>query len=167
MSNKKVWIKGLLLVLLVLSVTGCSSKNKSAYGYWSGVDNRDGVTYDIHVTKDHIVMLEDKGATKYKYKLEDFAGRDTMAISGKELARHIKGMDDSSNSFVKVTLINDDKNNPFLTMLTNMEGTLSDAQLYPVDKSDSPLSRVEDSGGSWIMLLVPIGLFLYLYKKRR
>ena len=68
---------------------------------------------------------------------------------------------------MKVTLINDDKNNPFLTMLTNMEGTLSDAQLYPVDKSDSPLSRVEDSGGSWIMLLVPIGLFLYLYKKRR
>lgn len=167
MSNKKVWIKWLLLVLLLLSVASCSNKSKSAYGYWSGVDNRDGVTFDIHVTKDHIIMLEDKGATRYKYKTEDFAGRDTMAISGKELARHIEGMDKSTNSFVNVTLINDDKNYPFLTMLTNMEGTLSDAQLYPVDKSDSPLSRVEGSGDSWIMLLIPIGLFLYLYKKRR
>lgn len=167
LRNNKVWIKGLLLVLLLLSVSGCSNKNKSAYGYWTGVDNRDGVTFDIHVTKDHIIMLEDKGATKYKFKIEDFAGRDTMAISGKELARHIKGMDNETDSFVKVSLINDDKDNPYLNMLTNMEGRLSDAQLYPIDKSDSPLSRVEGSGGSWVMLLIPIGLFIYLSKKGR
>ena len=166
MSNRRLWLSRLLLVLIMFLLVGCSNQNKSAYGYWSGVDDRFGVTYDVHVTKDHIIILEDKGAAKYKYKNEKIGVRNTMVISGKELARHIDGLGNSTNSSALFSLVNDDKDHPFIAMLINMEGTLSDAKLYPIDKSDSPLNQVEGSGGSWFMLIIPIVLFLYLFRKR-
>lgn len=166
LTNKKAVVIVLLFLVTAIFISSCGNQNKSAYGYWSGVDSRGEVTYDIHVTKNHIVILEDKGATKYKYKNEKIGVRNTMVISGKELARHIDGLDDATNSSALFSLVDDDKDHPFLAVLINTEGTLSDAKLYPIDKSDSPLSRVEGSGGSWFMLIIPIGLFLYLFRKR-
>lgn len=166
LTNKKAVVIVLLFLVTAIFISSCGNQNKSTYGYWSGVDDRFGVTYDVHVTKDHIIVLEDKGAKKYKYKNEKKVNRNTMVVSSKELARHIDGLNSSSNSFAWYTLIDDDKDNPFILLTIGMEGTLSDAKLYPIDKSDSPLSRVEGSGGSWFMLIIPIGLFLYLVRKR-
>jgi hypothetical protein len=111
-------------------------------------------------------MLENDLPTKYRYKKEKIGVRNAMVISGKELARHIEGMDKSTNSFATLALIDDDKENPYIYMTVNMEGSLSEANLYPVEKSDSPLSHIGGTNGSFVFLLIPIGLFLYLYRKK-
>jgi hypothetical protein len=136
LNNRKLGLIVFLLALVIIMVTGCGNKYKNSYGYWSGTDSRDYVSYDIQITKD------------------------------KELARHIEGMDKSTNSFATLALIDDDKENPYIYMTVNMEGSLSEANLYPVEKSDSPLSHIGGTNGSFVFLLIPIGLFLYLYRKK-
>lgn len=167
MKNKKRVILATFLLIIVIAMVGCNNKYKATYGYWSGIDNRDLVTYDIHITKDYVIILEDSGAIKYRYKKERTGVRNTLVISNKELSKHIKGMDTSMNSSVMLFLNDDDKENPYVYMLSNMNGRLSDANLYPIEKNDSPLSKAEGSSGSWLLLTLVIGLFAYLYRKKK
>lgn len=167
MKNKKRVTLATCLLIIVIAMVGCNNKYKASYGYWSGIDNRDLVTYDIHITKDHVIILEDSGAIKYRYKKERTGVRNTLIISNKELSKHIKGMDASMNSSVMLFLNDDDKENPYVYMLSNMNGRLSDANLYPIEKIDSPLSKAEGSSGSWLLLTLVIGLFAYLYRKKK
>ncbi|MFW2901720.1 hypothetical protein ACN6J9_14300 [Carnobacterium maltaromaticum] len=165
MKNYSVLIRfAFALFVMSLLLSGCGNKYKNIYGYWSGVDNRVSVSYDIHITKDYVIMLEDSGATKYKYKKEKIGVRNSIIIPNKELVKNIEGMENSNNSSIILALI-EDEGEPYISMAVIMDGTISDANLYSINKKDSPLRLVEKSGKSWIPILMVIGIIIIFYKK--
>lgn len=109
-------------------------------------------------------MLEDSGTTKYKYKKEKIGVRNSIVIPNKELVKNIEGMENSNNSSIILALI-EDEGEPYISMAVIMDGTISDANLYSINKKDSPLRLVEKSGKSWMPILMVIGIIIIFYQK--
>lgn len=165
MKNYSVLVRfTFALFVMSLLLSGCGNKYKNIYGYWSGVDNLVSVSYDIHITKDYVIMLEDSGLTKYKYKKEKIGVRNSIVIPNKELVKSTEGMGNSNNSSVILSLI-EDGDEPYMYMTVIMDGTISDANLYSINKKDSPLRLVEKSGKTWMPILMIIGIITIFYKK--